>query len=133
MLRIHLNTLAATARTNLAATLIFLGLALLFIASMVADLPVATAIALIALGASIAIRNAVQRLGWPREFLAAHLITYSGLYVLVICVTCNAAVRSLESDLSAAQVFDLGLSAIVMAYATRLCVAGLLRSKDHAA
>jgi hypothetical protein len=133
MPRAHFIKLVANARTNLASTLIAGGLAILFAASMAAGLPVATAIALIALGASRAIRDGIQCLGWPREFLAAHLVTYTGLYVLVVVAICNVAYGPPDAGLSAAQGIDLGLSAVVMAYATRFCVAALLRRSDSRA
>jgi hypothetical protein len=130
MLRVSFNMLTASARSNAAAALIAFGLAYLIVSSIVPKLPVATAITLVALGASVTLCGHVQHRVWPPELLAAHLLAYGVLYALLVTAICDLASRAPATGISSVQYLDLGLSAIVMAYTTRLCLAALWRRSD---
>jgi hypothetical protein len=134
-LRPNLNRTTPSAGSSPIAQLcIGAGLTILLVQIIWIAMPVATAFALVAFGASMALCNRVQHLGWPRDYLLiAHLLTYVVLYLLLIAAMIDVEFRAPAARLSTAQYLDLILSAIVMANATRTCVASLSRSKDHTA
>jgi hypothetical protein len=112
-----------------APTLIAVGLGILLAHNVLPVLPVATALALIAFGASTAtiLRRAC------RATVAGQLLVYVSLYLLFVVAICDASGRVSENGLSLLQVADLGLSVGIMAFVARTCMAAIDRNGDHLA
>jgi hypothetical protein len=92
--------------------------------------PVVTAVALIALGATIVTIARLDRTASTRSGIAIHLFVYASLYLLFIGAICDAAIRGSSGGLTLAQTIDLGLSAGVMAFVARLCVTAIIGGGD---
>jgi hypothetical protein len=82
--------------------------------------PVATGIALVALGAIIATIQRARRRSSFRGTLTLSLFVYASLYLLLAGAILDAAIRGPSGSLALHQCFDLGLSAIVMLFVARI-------------
>jgi hypothetical protein len=96
-------------------------------------LPVASAVSLIALGATIATIARLHRTASLRSGIAIHLFIYASLYLVFIGAICDAAIRGPDGGLTLVQTIDLGMSAGLMAWVVRACVAVFLRGVDATA
>ncbi|MCI0334131.1 MAG: hypothetical protein L0228_13010 [Planctomycetes bacterium] len=131
----HLMRTLATRFTRhipdrIAPPLIGLGVVMLLMQLCWPLLPVATAVALIALGATFANIARRHRSVSLRAALAVHLFIYISLYLLFIGAICDAAMRGQQDGLSLLQTIDLGLSAGVMALVVRACVVFIIGGGD---
>lgn len=92
--------------------------------------PVVTAMALIALGASIATISRFQCAGRFRAAVGANLFIYTSLYLLFIGAICHAATSGSREGLDLLQSADLVISIAPMAIAVRLAFAVLMDGED---
>jgi hypothetical protein len=109
-----------------AATLIAVGLAMLLAQACWTSMPMASAAALIALGATIETVERTRRTSSAPAILATHLFVYAGLYSLIVGAIFDTSMRDTLGRLTLSQVVDLGLSAGLMALVVRLCVAAMI-------
>lgn len=123
----HSPTLLAD---RIAPALIASGLVVLLAQICWPVFPVASAVSLIALGATIATIARLHRAASLRSGIAIHLFVYASLYLLFIGAICDAVIRSPSGGLTLAQTIDLGLSAGVMAFVARACVAAIIGGGD---
>lgn len=119
---------AQAARTG--PLLIGAGLGLLFIASRWAAAPLATGMAFVALGATIATIARFRRMVSLPMVAAANLFVYSSLYLLFVAAVWHAAVSGPRGRLAFVQGLDLGVSAMVMAVAVCLSVRSIAAKWD---
>ena len=91
---------------------------------------VATAVSLVALGATSATTVRQHHTASPGIALAVHLFVYICLYLLFIGAICDASARGPNGGLTLAQTIDLGLSAGVMAFVARTCIAEIVGDGD---
>jgi hypothetical protein len=104
--------------TQAAPATIALGLTILIAHVVFPLLPIATAFAIVALGASLAIVSRSAR----RTVIASNLLVYAFLYLLFVGAICDGAIRTSARSLSILQTIDLGLSAGIMAFISRTCL-----------
>jgi hypothetical protein len=123
------RTTPSTSSTPIAPLCIGAGISILLAQIVWTTMPVATAFALIALGATVTTTRICKSQS-SRICFAAQLLVYSSLYLLVIGAICDSAARSPNSGLTFSQIVDLSLSAIVMANAIRMWAATLLSHRD---
>jgi hypothetical protein len=115
--------------TNFAPVLIGIGLLTLLSRSIWQAAPMATAFAIIALGATIATANLPQ-IARSRTIIGVQVFVYASLYLLFVGAFCDAAVRGPSGALTIAQLIDLTVSTGVMASAARSGVAALFRPTE---
>lgn len=103
-----------------APLLIAVGLAILLAQTAIPALPVATAIALIALGASlITLRRSTNRTA-----IAAHFFIYASIYLLLVGAIYDQAFRSSAKGLTLPQSIDLAISVCLIISVARICRLG---------
>jgi hypothetical protein len=104
-------------------TLIAAGMTLLGLAMCWPNLPVITAMALVALGATEVTLARYSGTRMAAAVLLLHAATYGGLYALFIGATLAAAATSPAGGISISTVLDLSISTIPAAAALRrICV-----------
>jgi hypothetical protein len=121
---------ANTATTALGPSLIAAGLAILLVQVRWPDVPAATSLALIALGTTIETICGRRRTANRPGSITAHFFVYVSLYLLFIAAICDASMRRSHDELSLIAIIDLGLSAGVMLFVARLCVASIVAGHD---
>jgi hypothetical protein len=109
--------------------LIGVGLTIVLMQFIWATIPIATAVALVALGATITTVR-ISRNTYSPLIVSVHLFVYASLYLLIVAAICDAAFRSSHGGLTLTQLVDLAASTGVMALATRRCVADLIPGDD---
>jgi hypothetical protein len=109
--------------------LIGVGLAIVLAQLIWTTMPIATAVSLIALGATMTTMR-IGRITSSPWIVAVHLFVYACLYLFLVGATCDLASRGSYAGLALVQLVDLGASVGVMAYATQICVAALIRASD---
>jgi hypothetical protein len=114
----------------MAPVLMALGVAMLIMNAGWPAWPVATGVSLIALGATKTLLGRPLSASLPRVAIAVHLFVYASLYLLFIGALCDASIRAPRNGLTLSQVIDLGLSAGVMAFVARTCVAATIGDED---
>jgi hypothetical protein len=102
---------------ELSAPLIAVGLTILIAAVWIPALPVVTAMALLALGATNATLRRFRRSPTLVPALVLHATTYVGLYALCIGATLHAATNPSAQGLGASETLDLAASTLPMAVA----------------
>ncbi|MEX0613412.1 MAG: hypothetical protein WD738_11930 [Pirellulales bacterium] len=107
-----------------------LGLATLIAAAWWPALPVATAYAFIALGATLATVDRFRGAAALRFLVVTHLFVYVSLYFLFVGAVCHAAISGAQNGLAFLQGFDFGVSAVVMAQVVRLSLAAVAGGGD---
>jgi hypothetical protein len=107
--------------------LIATGLLMLLMDTGFPLLPVVTAMAVIALGATIAAIARLDGSPYASPALAAHLFVYASLYLLFVGAVCHAAMAGGRGGLSLLQAGDLLISAAVMMLVVRTFLAALTR------
>ena len=90
------------------------GLVLLGIATWWPAVPVVTAMACVALGATDVTLTRFRRTAAIVPIVLLHALTYTGLYALFVGAVCHAATTGPRDGLSFLQTLDLGASAGVM-------------------
>jgi hypothetical protein len=110
------------------ATLITTGLVLFIAHACGLAIPVATALTLVALGATIETIARVAHTSSARFLLAANLLSYMSLYLLLIGAICDASLRSARDGITFLQGLDFGVSAMVMVLVVRACIAAIMQS-----
>jgi hypothetical protein len=121
---------ANTATTALGPSLIAAGLAALLIQVRWPDLPVATSLALIALGTTLETVGGFRRAANGPGIIAVHLFVYASLYLFFIAAICDASMRQSHGGLSLIAIIDFGMSAGVMAVVARLCITSMVADRD---
>jgi hypothetical protein len=88
-------------------------------------MPVAIAMALVALGATITIITRFKSASaiWP--IIAMHLVVYSGLYALLLGGVFHAAKTGPQTELTFLQWLDIGAGSMLMTMVMRICVAAM--------
>ena len=99
------------------------GLAILLTATWWPAMPVVTAMALVALGATATTIARLRGAAAFRTLMAAHLFVYVSLYLLFVGAVCHAALTGPQDGLTFLQGLDLGVSAAVMMLVARLSLA----------
>jgi hypothetical protein len=125
-----LKLLLTKSSNRAAATLIAVGLAMLFAQACWPSMPMASAAALITLGATFETVERTRRTCSAPAVLATHLFVYAGLYSLIVGAILDASMRDPLDRLTLLQVVDLALSAGLMAFAVRLCVETMIGEGD---
>jgi hypothetical protein len=120
---------ANNATTAIGPLLIAAGLAMLLGQVCWSVLPVATALAIIALGTTIETTRGRRRAANHPGLMAVHLFVYTSLYVLFIGAICDASMRRSLGGLSLLEFIDLGMSVGVMVLVARLCIASIFGRK----
>ncbi len=116
MRRLDLSVLAARAALPLGPTAIAAGLAILMAAILWPGMPVVTAMALVALGATCATLARLRSAAAFLPMMLVHLAIYGSLYVIFVGATLDAATRS-GPGLSILTIADLALSVCPLAIA----------------
>jgi hypothetical protein len=109
---------------------IALGLAMLIVATWWPALPVVTAYAIIALGATLA---TIHRFGGAAALPVVammHLVVYGSLYFLFVGAVWHAATRGAQDELVSVHTIDFGFSAVVMAIVVRRSLAAISGGED---
>ena len=113
---------------RLAPLLILAGIVQLLAFFFWPRLPVASAVALISLGATITTIARLQHTPACRVWIVVHLFVYASLYLVLLGAVCDGAVRQSGGALAVDQAIDLGMSAVLMVLVVRLAAAGLARA-----
>jgi hypothetical protein len=123
-----LQSLKSWSDPGRAPTLIFVGLAILLASAWWTVLPVVTAMALVALGATGAAMRRSQGSRSSFAVVAAHFFVYLNLYFLFAGAVCHAAIQA--DGLTILIGLDLGLSVLPMAILVQRSVSAMGRSED---
>jgi hypothetical protein len=115
---------------ELAPALIGAGITLLIAAACWPVIPVATAVSLVALGATLAVKSRYIGTAMLRGALVAHLLVYSSLYLLFVGAIYDAAMRGPQRGLDLLHRLDMGLSIGVMLIVVRFSIAAIADSGD---
>lgn len=86
-----------------------------------AIVPVATAISIVALGATFASVGHFKRSAMPQVLIGCHAITYASIYLMVVAVLLHPANDAVRANSPLWLAGDLLLSASVMSAAGWLC------------
>jgi hypothetical protein len=81
--------------------------------------PVVTAMAIVALGATGATVGRSRTSSAAITVIAGHLFVYVNLYLLFVGAVCHAAVQGPETGVSFLQALDMGVSVVPMALVVR--------------
>jgi hypothetical protein len=119
-----------TSAVPTAPTLIAAGLTVLLAQTCWPLIPAVTAVSFVALGATIVTIARLHRTALLRSGITIHLFVYASLYLIFIGAICDAATRGPNGGLTLVQTIDLGLSAGVMAFVARICVAAIIGGGD---
>jgi hypothetical protein len=109
------------------------GIALLLAASCWPGLPVLTSVAMVALGASLAVVARFGHAGRFRPLIAVHAVVYANLYLVFVGAVCHAALTGPRHGLSWLQGVDLLVSVVLMVVAARLALGALAWTEARAA
>jgi hypothetical protein len=88
-------------------------------------LPVVSAMAMVALGATMATIDRFRGTAALRAGVSAHLFAYASLYFLFVGAVCHAAMAGPQNGLTFLQGLDFGASAVLMTLVVRRGVATL--------
>jgi hypothetical protein len=94
--------------------------------------PVVTAMALIALGATAVVIDRCRRAAAWRGVAALHLTVYTSLYLLFVGAMYHAAFTATQDGFTLLQRIDLAASAAIMVLVVRLSLAVVTRNSDAA-
>jgi hypothetical protein len=117
----HYRSRISMRNGGLGPALIAVGLIVLLAEPYSSRAPIVTAMALIALGATLATAWRYRCSPALPALIAAHLLVYSTLYVLLVGAVLHAAFAK-SAGLDFLQVFDLGLSVGLMVAAIRIAL-----------
>jgi hypothetical protein len=106
------------------------GLAMLLVAALMPGMPTVSAMALVALGATMATIDRFRGTAALRASVAAHLFVYASLYFLFVGAVCHAAMAGPQNGLTFLQGLDFGISAMLMTLAVRMGVVTLALDDD---
>ena len=98
------------------------GLAMLLVAASMPGMPAVSAMAMVALGATMVTIDRFRGTAALRASLAAHLVVYSSLYFLFVGAVCHAAMAGPQDGLTFLQGLDFGISATLMTFVVRMGV-----------
>ncbi len=118
----RIKSLVHSSAAGIAPLLIAVGIAMLFAQFCWTVTPVATAVAIIALGATITTVSRPHRAVSLRVGIAVHLLVYTCLYLLFIGAICDASMRGPRDGLTFLQGIDFGVSAALMGLVVKRCL-----------
>lgn len=108
------------------------GLVILLTGACWPAVPVVTAMALVALGATKTVIARFRDSNALRSAIAAHLFAYASLYLLFLGAVCHAGMTGPEDGLTFLQGIDVGVSAGLMTVAARLGLAAMTGAENVA-
>jgi hypothetical protein len=117
-------------RSAIGPASIALGIANLSAAACWPGLPVVTAMALVALGATLTMTLHWGQISRLRPLVAIHAAVYANLYLIFVGAVCHAALAGPNRGLSLPQSIDLLASVAPMAVAARLVMVTLSGNGD---
>jgi hypothetical protein len=106
------------------------GLGLLIVYFYCGAMPIITAVALIAFGATLGIASRFRSSLALPALIAAHLVVYVSLYLLFVGAVLHAAFAKSTGGLGLVQVLDLALSIGLMVAAVRVAIDSLAGRGD---
>jgi hypothetical protein len=112
--------------------LIALGLLALLAAEYWSWIPIITGVALIALGATLAVHSRFRSSPALPTLVAAHLLVYLSLYFLFLGAVFHAAFAKPTVSMPPLQCVDLGLSIVPMVAAIRIALSAFAGHQDVA-
>jgi hypothetical protein len=110
--------------------MIALGLIILVSNTYWSAVPVISGMALITLGATLAVASRFRCSAALPALIAAHLLVYSALYLLFVGATLHAAFMTSMNGLRFVQALDLGMSIVPIVAAARIAIAAIAGGWD---
>jgi hypothetical protein len=117
-------------RSKQGPTLIAVGLVMLLAAEYWSRIPVISGMALIAMGATVAIASRFRYSSALPALVTTQLFVYLILYMLFVGAVLNAVFAKSHGGMTLFQVVDLGLSIVPMTAAIRMALAAIAGDRD---